>query len=219
MQQLRHIRNIITVYTSLPGLILAAIGLYAVIAGAINILFVRWLYQVIQAAYPALADFAATIALILPYIFFVLVLYGIGRYYQHTYGKIEASQQVRRRLLAEVVIAGLAYLYSGGFNINLHWTVSIPLLVVAALLVVHWWLLAREQTHFLLLACLVVVLSFIPVFNVNIYHWLSFDTAPDWYYNNIGICAGLILTIAGLLSHYQMVQTLKHVRESIQSSS
>lgn len=220
MQQPRRIRNIVTSYTSMPGLIVAAIGLYAAVSGGISILFVRWLYRAIEAAYPVLANIAATLALFFPYILFVLALYGISRYYQRTFGQVKPGEQVQGRLFTEIVIAGLAYWFFGlAFDLHFHSPVSTSLLVVAAFLVAHWWLLARQQPHFLVLAAIVIILSFVPLFNANVYHWLYMDTAPDWYYNNINICTGLVLMLAGLLSHRHLVRALTQVRESIIASS
>ena len=214
MQELRQIRGVVTTYTTLPGLILVAVGLYAAVAGALSILFVRWLYWTIERASSALANIAATLALWLPYVLLVLVLLWIVRYYQHTYGQIQASKQVRSQLLGELLVAGLAYLFCGTLNITYHLAVSVPLLILAAFLLTHWWLFARAQMHFLLLAGLTLILSYLPALNADLYR----SAAPDWYYNNINICTGAILVIAGLLSHWQMVRALRHVRESIQAT-
>jgi hypothetical protein len=202
-----------------PGLILAALGFYMMASGVIGILFVRWLYWAIESFSPALANIAAALAVWLPCILLMLVLFWIVQYYQHTYGQIKASEQVRVLLLVEIVVAGLAYFFSGMINTTYHVAISVPLLALAAFLLAHWWLFARGQMHFLPLASIAIILSFAPAFNASLYHWLYLFGAPDWYYNNINICAGLILALAGVLSHWQLVRAFRQVRESIQSTS
>ncbi len=215
MQQLRqNTRYIISMYTSIPGLVMAATGLCMAIYGGIHILFVLWLYDAIQSTYPALATPLAELAWFLPCLVLICALPAITRYYQRSVGQLATSKQVQNRFLAEMILTYLAYLLCADhIDIAHHSPISTALLMVAAFLIVHWWLLARTQPHFLVFAGIVAILSCIPLIEANVLHWLYMYPQPDWYTSNTNICAGIVLTLTGLLSHQQMMHTLKRLRK------
>jgi len=72
----------------------------------------------------------------------------------------------------------------------------------------------------LILAAIAIVLSFLPLISHDVYYWLYIKyTSPEWYGFNTSICSGLLLLIAGLLDHWQMVRMFARVRGNLQASS
>ena len=114
----------------------------------------------------------------------------------------------------------MAYFLIGqSFDMDLHSKVSTTLLFFALFLIVHWWKLVRTQIHYLVLAVIAIVLSFIPLFNSDVYHWLYKYPQPDWYGFNTAVCVSILLLIAGLLDHWHMVRVLTRVRANLLASS
>jgi hypothetical protein len=223
VQNTQDIRSLVKNYTVVPGLVLATIGGYAAFVGAFSMLWDKWLYWVlfgnIQDSW--IANLGALGSIVLPYGLYLVFVYAVMRYYKRHFGQVKPRIEEKNRLTIELIAAFVAYFFIGQqFDIHLHSTVSVTLLIFALFLLIHWWMFARTQIHYPLLAAIAVILSLVPLFNQTVFYWLYIKyTSPDWYGFNIAICAGLLLLIAGLLDHWHMVRMLTRVRSQLLASS
>ncbi|GHO81319.1 hypothetical protein KSD_90900 [Ktedonobacter sp. SOSP1-85] len=218
-QSTRDIRSLVTNYTVMPGLILATIGGFLAFLGAFSILWNKWLYYMWfgNNQDSPLTTLALIATMFLPLVLYLVVIFAVIRYYKNHFGQVKPQDQVKKWLTWELIAAFVLYFFVGTpLDYRLHSPVSFTLLIFALFLVVHWWLFAKAQAHYLILAAIAVVLSFVPMFNSVVYNWLYVKyTSPDWYGFNIGVCSGLLLLIAGLLDHWHMVRAFARVRSQI----
>ena len=222
LQQTQEIRSLVKNYTVVPGLVLAIIGAYAAFTGAFDMLWDYRLYYELfgRDSQSSIANLAAFGSIILPYALFVVVIYAVGRYYKRHFGQVTPRAEEKRLLTIEIVVAMGAYFFVGEvLDTRFHLGVSTTLLIFAMFLIVHWWMFARRQIHYVVLAAIAVGLSFVPLVNAGVYHWLYvYSSAPDWYGFNTAICAGTLLLIAGLLDHWYMVRAFARVRTRVQAN-
>ncbi len=222
-QNTQDIRSLVKNYTVVPGLVLATIGGYAAFTGSCNMLWDKWLYYVLFGSIQDswIANLGAFGSIVLPYGLFLIVAYGVMRYYKRRFGQVKPRVEEKNRLTTELIVALAAYFIIGqALDIHLHSPVSISLLIFALFLLIHWWTFARGQMHYLFLAAIAVALSFVPLFNNTVYYWLYIKyTTPDWYGFNIAVCVGLLLLLAGILDHWYMVRMLTRVRSQVLASS
>lgn len=213
------IRLLVKNYTIVPGLVLATIGGYLAFNGAFSLLWNAWLYWLLFGRSPDswLANMGAYASMLFPYLLYLVVLLAVIRYYGRRFGQVKPRKEEMVKLTIELVAVFLAYIFIGQrLDVHFRLAVSTALLIVALFLLVHWWMFARGQIHYLVLAALAVVLSSVPLFSSSVYYWLYIkDTAPDWYYLNIELCAGLLLLCAGLLDHWRLVRHFARVRNNL----
>ncbi len=223
MHYTHDIRSLVNQYAVVPGLVIATIGGYAAFTGAFNMLWDKWLYWVLFGSirHSWLANLGALGSLILPYLLYLVVLYAVIRYYKRHFGQVKPPVAQQLKLTLELVVAFVSYFFIGQLlDIRLHSAVSITLLIFALFLLIHWWMFARIQMHYLLFAALAVALSVVPLFSSAVYFWLYIKyTSPDWYGFNIAICSGLLLLLAGLLDHWQMMRMFARVRSHVLTNS
>jgi len=223
MQHTQEIRSLVKNYTVVPGLVLAIFGAYAAFLGAFNMLWDHWLYYVLfgHDSNSWLANLVSFCIVILPYALCLLVIHVVKHYYKRHFGEVTPRAEEKYLLTTELLVAIAVYFFVGlSLDNSLHLAVSTTLLIFALFLIVHWWIFARMQIHYLVLAAVAIVLSFVPLFNSDIYHWLyKYPSTAEWYGFNIDICVGVLLLIAGLLDHWSMVRVLARVRASLLASS
>jgi hypothetical protein len=223
MQQMDQIRVFTKQHTMfIYGLLLALFGFIMALGGIIDTLWIRWFYWSLfptQASQDSpQANLAIGIVTLLPSAMY-LVGIVLAIWYVRRYGQVKNNKVENYRPLIEGVVGYTIYFVAELTAQRMHLPACLSLIALAIILIAHWWLFARKQLYYPALAVIAILISIVPVINANVYHWLYFYVAPDWYQHNVDIPAGIILCIAGILDFQYMRRMLQRVRQSITTTT
>ena len=135
----------------------------------------------------------------------VLLSWGIGVYYERTFGKVKQTTESKRNeaIIAVLFLGGLYLL--GIAEIMWHWPVSAAGLFMAFILVLYYFLTGSFRLHYLVFAGLMALVSLLPLSGI-----LPAEQVYVFGVNGIvGITImGVLWLVSGLIDHWLLVRSL-----------
>jgi hypothetical protein len=137
----------------------------------------------------------------------MLAFWGIGSYYERTFGKVRQSANSRRNgnILAFTFLVGL---YLMGFaEYEWRWPVSGTGLFTAVALIAYYFQTGSFRLQYLVLAGLMAVVSLLPLFDLlpaeQLYLWGERGV--------VGVALfGILWLVSGLVDHWLLIRALRH---------
>lgn len=135
----------------------------------------------------------------------MLISWGIGIYYERTFGKVQQTAESKRNsvIMAILFLAGIYLL--GIAEIIWNWPVSGAGLFMALILLVYYYLTDSFRLQYLLFAGLMAVVSVLPLFGV-------LPAAQVYILGVEGVVGvalmGVLWLVSGLVDHWLLVRSL-----------
>ncbi len=139
----------------------------------------------------------------------------ITQYYRRTFGQINipslSGPHPDSYISAWALICIVLLICGTVLDLHLHLYVCLFGVAVAATLFLRWYYMGKILHYYLVLAAIVLALSFLPMLNGTIYN-LLFLHGPDQYGYFINPGIGILLTTVGLLDHLALLRNISLVR-------
>jgi hypothetical protein len=209
---LQRIRFTVTNYKALQGLAVAAYGLGL-------LLFTLWRAWLLWKIFPSgldgwnfLLDMVVGGGLLA-----ACVWLGLS-YYRRTFGLINVPDRSEPvRVSGWGVFCFILFILGMWIDVNLHPHVSCIVLACAAALVVRWHCLGRTLHYYLILAILMIGVSFLPFLD-PIYAVFS-QSKSDQFSYLLSAVVGCLLIIVGVCDHLALIHNMRKVRGMMQENA
>jgi hypothetical protein len=204
---LQRIQFTVKNYKSLQGLILALIG----IAFLVDLLWRAWLLWII---FPKGLDETGVLLELL----FMGVMAGGATwialvYYRRTFGLVDTPdprEPITLKVSGWVAVCVVLIFVGLWLDLGVHPHVSFLALALAATMVIRWYCLGRRLHYYLVLAALLLGVSFLP-FLPAVYQIFEQSKSDQFSYLLTGL-TGCLLIAVGLCDHIALLLNLRKVR-------
>jgi hypothetical protein len=183
-------------YPSLQGLLMLPVGVWVAVVGLTSSRWWPWS----EGGHGLFVSVPAGVVAVLAY-------YGIARYYERHFGRVELPQQRRTRQWLLATAGGAVIVVASVLGEVFRLPVNLYGVAAAIVLLATWGYGGVLRVHHLLLAAGLVILSVLPLGGSG---FMGFSTTTSMTVVMLGI--GVVCVCAGLMDHAYLVRWLGPAR-------